>query len=72
MQELPAPWCVEKIAGGFRILDENRRPIVWVYGQQNPIRTDAMTMDQAEEMAVAIATLPEILTASEELHVQAA
>jgi hypothetical protein len=41
---------------------------VWVYGQQNPIRTDAMTMDQAEEMAVAIATLPE-LTASEDFHV---
>ena len=39
MQGLPAPWCVEKIAGGFRVRDGNGRPIVWVYGQENPIVT---------------------------------
>jgi hypothetical protein len=72
MQELTAPWCVEKIAGGFRILDGNRRPIVWIYGQHNPIVSDAMTLDQAEEMAATIATLPEILTGGEDFHVQAA
>ena len=72
MQGLAAPWCVDKVAGGFRIRDGNGRPVVWVYGQENPIRPDAMTLDQAEEMALTIATLPEILRESEGFHVQAA
>jgi hypothetical protein len=72
MQGLPAPWCVEKIAGGFRVHDGNGRPVVWVYGQENPIRPDAMTLDEAEEVALTIATLPEILTESEDFHVHAA
>ena len=71
MQGLPAPLCVEKIAGGFRVHDGNGRPVVWVYGQENPIRPDAMTLDQAEEMALTIATLPGILRESEDVHVQA-
>ena len=61
-----------EVAGGFRVRDGNGRPIVWVYGQENPIRPDAMTLDQAEEMALTIATLPEILRESEDFHVQAA
>jgi hypothetical protein len=72
MQGLPAPWGVERIAGGFRVRDGNGRPVVWVYGQENPIRPDAMTLDQAEEIALTIATLPEILLESEDFHVQAA
>jgi hypothetical protein len=72
MQGLLAPWCVQKIAGGFRVRDGNGRPIVWVFGQENPIRPDAMTLDQAEEMALTIATLPEILRESEDFHVKAA
>ena len=72
MQGLPAPWCVDKVAGGFRIRDGNGRPIVWVYGQENPIVPDAMTLDQAEEMALTIPTLPEILRESEDFHVRAA
>ena len=57
MQGFPAPWCVEKIAGGFRARDGNGRPIVRVYGQENPVVPDAMTLDQAEEMALTIANL---------------
>ena len=71
MQGLPAPWCVERVAGGFRVRDGNGKPIVWVYGQENPIRPDAMTLDQAEEMALTIATLPEILRESEDFHLRA-
>ena len=52
MQRSPAQWCVEKVAGGFRARDGNGRPIVWVFVQENPIRPDAMTLDQAEEMAL--------------------
>ena len=72
MQGFPAPWCVEKIAGGFVVCDENGRRIARVYGQENPILPDAMTLDQAEEMARTIATMPAILRESEDLHVQAA
>ena len=72
MQGLTAPWCVEKIAGGFRVRDGNGRTIVWVYGQENPIGPAAMTLDEAEEMALTIAMLPELRRESEDFHVQAA
>lgn len=72
MQRLRAPWCVEKIAGGFVVCDENGRRIARVYGQENPIVPDVMTLDEAEEMARTIATMPTILRESEDLRVQAA
>ena len=72
MQGLRAPWCVEKIAGGFVVCDENGRWIARVYGQEKPIVPEVMTLDQAEEMARIIATMPGILRESEEVHVQAA
>ena len=67
-----ASWRVEKVVGGFAVCDEHGRRIVRVYGQETPIVPDAMTLDQAEEMALTIATLPEILRESEDFHVQAA
>ncbi len=72
MQALPAPWSVDKIAGGFRVRDGNGRPIVWVYGQENPIVSDAMTLGEAKEVALRIAMLPELRRESEDFHVQAA
>ena len=72
MQGFPAPWCVEKIAGGFRVRDGNGRPILWLYGRENPIGPAAMTLDEAEEMALRIAMLPELRRESEDFHVQAA
>ena len=49
MQGLRLPWCVEKIAGGFVVCDENGRRIARVYGQENPILPNAVTLDEAEE-----------------------
>ena len=72
MQGLRLPWCVEKIAGGFVVCDENGRRIARVYGQENPILPNAVTLDEAEEMARTIATLPVILRESEDLRVQVA
>ena len=66
MQGFPAPWCVEKIAGGFLVRGGNRRPIARVYGQQNPLVPGALTLHQAEEMALTIARLPEGLNESED------
>ena len=72
MQDFPAPWRVERIPGGFLVRDKARRPVARVYGQEKPIVPGAMTLDQAEEMALTIATLPEILRESEDFHLQAA
>ena len=72
MQGFPAPWCVEKIAGGFLVRDGNRRPIARVYGQENPIIPGAMTLGEAKEVALRIAMLPELRRESEDFHVQAA
>ena len=65
MQDFPAPWRVEKIPGGFLVRDNNARPVARVYGQERPIVPDAMTLDQAEEMAMAIARLPDALNEGE-------
>ena len=70
MQGFPAPWRVQKIAGGFLVRDGNKRPVVRVFGQEKPILPDAMTLDQAKEMALTLATLPETLRESEDFHVR--
>ena len=72
MQGFPAPWRVEKIPGGFLVRDRNKRPVARVYGQEKPILPDAMTLDQAKEMALTLARLPEALSESEVFRTEVA
>ena len=72
MQGFPAPWRVEKIPGGFLVRDRNKRPVAQVYGQEKPILPDAMTLDQAKEMALTLARLPEALSESEVFRTEVA
>jgi len=34
MRRFPAPWTVEKIPGGFKVLDANGQSLAYVYGRE--------------------------------------
>ena len=65
MLHLLAPWYAENVPGGFVVRDAERKPIAYVYGHDRPWlsggRPCPMTIDEAREMAMAIAKLPEML-----------
>jgi hypothetical protein len=39
MRCFPAPWTVESIDGGFKVIDANKQSIAYVYGRET--RADA-------------------------------
>src|SRR5215471_15228578 len=59
--DFPAPWTVEAIDGGFKVVDANKQAVAYVYG--HPDKRDAeiagsMPLDQARRVASNIAKLP--------------
>ena len=74
MRRFPTPWRVEKIPGGFTVRDATDRVLVRIYGQRELIegRVTALTLEEAEEMALTIAMLPQTLIESEKLHLRLA
>lgn len=65
MRHLSAPWYAENIPGGFVVRDAERKPVAYVYGHDRPSQSEGaprlLTIDEAREMALAIAKLPEVL-----------
>ena len=72
MRRFPTPWRVEKIPGGYTVGDATDRVLVRVYGQDEAIEggVAAITLDEAEEMALTIAMLPQTLSECERLHLR--
>jgi len=65
-RRFPAPWTVEKIAGGFKVLDANGQALGYVYSRDTKDAADiVLTEDEARRIASNIAKLPELLGASE-------
>src|SRR5262249_9227757 len=65
----PAPWTVEAIPQGFRVVDASGQSLAYVYSRENP--NDAqlakvLTDDEARRIASNIAKLPTLLGASEQ------
>jgi hypothetical protein len=65
MRRFPAPWTVEKIPGGFKVLDANGQSLAYVYSREND--SDAhmakvLTKDEARRIASNIAKLPTLLS----------
>lgn len=69
MRRFPPPWTVEKIPGGFKVLDANGQSLAYVYSRETP--SDAqiaavLTEDEARRIAINIAELPALLGATQE------
>ena len=64
MRRFPPPWTVEKIPGGFKVIDATSQSLVFVYSRENA--SDAhmakvLTEDEARRIASNIAKLPSLL-----------
>jgi hypothetical protein len=60
-RRFPPLWTVEKIPGGFKVLDANGQALAYVYGRERKADADtahALTMDEARRIASNIAKLP--------------
>ena len=66
MRRFPAPWKVEAIAGGFKIVDGNKQTLAYVYGHADPRDAgiaNSLSLDEARRIASNIAKLPGLLKA---------
>ena len=64
MRRFPAPWTVEAIDAGFKVIDANGQALAYVYGPAD--KRDAqigngLTLDEARRIASNIAKLPKLL-----------
>ena len=69
MRRFPPPWTVEKIPGGFKVVDANQQSLAYVYSRETPSDAqiaNALTEDEARRIASNIAKLPALLGATEE------
>src|SRR5262245_57934239 len=49
MRRFPSPWSVEKLDGGFKIVDANKEAVAWVYGhadQRDAEIAKGLTLDE--------------------------
>jgi len=63
MRRFPAPWTVEAIDAGFKIIDANGQSLAYVYGRETKADVDianVLTMDEARRIASNIAKLPKL------------
>jgi hypothetical protein len=62
MRRFPAPWTVEAIDAGFKIVDANGQVLAYVYGYAGG-RTGVkeLSLDEARRIATNIARLPKLL-----------
>lgn len=64
MTRFPAPWAVERIAGGFKVIDANGQSLAYVYAgdtESDAIIPKVLTEDEARRIASNIAKLPKLL-----------
>ena len=66
-RRFPAPWQIEQIAGGFKVVDASGQSLVYVYARETKAEADiakVLTFDEARRIAVNVARLPGLLGAT--------
>ena len=64
MRRFPAPWSIEALDAGFKIVDSNGQALAYVYGHLDPRdaqTANGLTLDEARRIASNIAKLPKLL-----------
>jgi hypothetical protein len=64
MRRFPAPWTVEAIDAGFKVIDANGQPLAYVHGYANTRDAgvaNALSLDEARRIASNIANLPSLI-----------
>jgi len=66
-RRFPAPWRVEDLPGGFKVVDANGIALAYCYARDDlTLKTGGgewLTTDEARRIAAGIARLPELLSA---------
>ena len=63
-RRFPPPWTVERLPGGFKVVDANGQSLAYFYARENDHDANianVLTMDEARRMASNFAKLPELL-----------
>ena len=63
-RRFPPPWTVERLPGGFKVIDANGQSLAYFYARENDNDTGTagvLTMDEARRMASNFAKLPALL-----------
>jgi hypothetical protein len=66
-RRFPAPWSVEQIPGGYKVLDASGQALAYIYARDTKAQADiakVLTTDEARRVAVNIAKLPGLLGAN--------
>ncbi len=64
LRRFPAPWQIEQIPGGYKVLDASGQSLAYIYARETMQQAETakvLTFDEARRIAVNFARLPGLL-----------